>query len=80
MNINHQNNDGVSALMVGVGFVGFGYGVAPIYVDADLSAVSTLLQSQADVNLTDAKGRTALHCKSSTPFAIWQHFHFSLQF
>jgi len=64
VNINHQNNDGVSALMVGVGFVGFGYGVAPIYVDADLSAVSTLLQSQADVNLTDAKGRTALHYAS----------------
>jgi len=64
VNINHQNNDGVSALMVGVGFVGFGYGVAPIYVEADLSAVSTLLESKADVNLTDAKGRTALHYAS----------------
>lgn len=66
VNINHQNSDGVTALMVSVGFAGFGYGVQPIHTVADSEAVRLLVNAKANVNLADAKGRTALHYASES--------------
>jgi len=66
VNINHQNSDGVTALMVSVGFAGFGYGVQPIHTVPDSEAVRLLVNAKANVNLADAKGRTALHYASES--------------